>query len=124
MTHTALRQAAAAAKEASQQLARLAAQAKDGVLESGAQALESSAGDILDANRQDVQEARSFGSRSVSSAALARMNLSVDKIQQMAKASALWLRSRIRWVRSCSRPNLMMASNCERSAALLVSSPQ
>jgi len=87
MTHTALRQTAAAAKEASRQLTSLAPEAKDAALENVAQALENSTDDILEANRQDLQQARSFvGSRSVSSAALARMTLSVDKIQQMAKS--------------------------------------
>ena len=87
MTHTDLRQASATAKEASRQLARLAPEAKDDVLEAVAQALETSSEDILEANRLDVQDARhSTGPQSISSAALARMALTAEKIQQMAKS--------------------------------------
>ncbi|HWC15773.1 MAG TPA: hypothetical protein VG498_02115, partial [Terriglobales bacterium] len=87
MTHTALRRAAAAAKEASSQIARLASDVKRDVLESVAQALEDLSEDILEANREDVQDARNSAvTRSISTAELARMSLTTDKIQQMAKS--------------------------------------
>lgn len=87
MKRTALDEAAAAAKEASRQLARLTPEVKNNVLEGIAQALEQSTEVILQANRQDLQDARTCApARSISSSALARMTLTAEKIQQMARS--------------------------------------
>ena len=85
MTYISLHEAAASAKQASRELARLETDAKDAVLEQAARVLEESIEVLLDANRLDLQETQCDAApRSFSSAALSRMTLTPDKIQQMA----------------------------------------
>lgn len=84
MTRISLHEAAASAKQASRELARLEAQAKRAVLEQAARVLEESSELLLDANRHDLRDVDiDAGARSLSSAELSRMTLTPAKIQQM-----------------------------------------
>ena len=86
MTRISLQKAAASAKQASRELAGLEAHAKDAVLDRASRVLEESGGLLLDANRQDLHEAHAdAAARSLSSAELSRMTLTLPKIQQMAR---------------------------------------
>jgi len=77
--------AAIAAKAASRQLSLLDRQTKNDALERMATALEMSSAELMVQNRQDVQDAKSLvADGSLSSAALARLTLTPEKIQQMA----------------------------------------
>lgn len=87
MTHTNLQSAAVAAKQFSRQLAALAPEAKQQVLEAVAAEIEQSAETIFEANRQDVIAARNGSSQDgISSSALARMTLNEEKLSQMARS--------------------------------------
>ena len=87
MTHTYLRNAAAAAKQSSRLLAVLHAEAKQKILETVAAEIESSDEVIFEGNRQDVVAARTQSNQSgISSSALARMTLTEEKLLQMARS--------------------------------------
>ena len=87
MTHANLRSAAAAAKQASRQLAVLSPEAKQQILEAVCRGIEAGAEAIFAANRQDVIAARSqWNQQGISSSALARMTLIDEEILQMARS--------------------------------------
>ena len=73
--------AAALAKNAARKLAALDSDTKNRALEQIATTLEQSALSILEANRRDLEDARSS---SIPSAALSRMALTTEKIEQIA----------------------------------------
>jgi len=87
MTHTNLHSAGVAAKQSSRQVALLASQAKQQILEAVAAEIESSAQVLFEANRQDVIAARNQSNQSgISSSARARMTLNEEKLLQMSRS--------------------------------------
>ncbi len=77
----AVREAAQRARKAAGFLATASSTAKDGALVAMAQALESSASSILEANEEDVAVARSSG---YPAAFVSRLTLSASKVRDMA----------------------------------------
>lgn len=77
--------AAIAAKAAARRLSLLDQQTKNDALERMAIALETSAAELMTQNRQDVEDARaSVSAGTLSSAALARLTLTSEKLRQMS----------------------------------------
>ena len=77
-----LRQVGARAKEASLRLAGMSTRVKDDALQAMARSLEERSGMILEANQEDMEEARKNG---LSGALLDRLMLTPDRVSDMAQ---------------------------------------
>jgi len=81
-----LAQQLAATRLVSRHLGSLSGEAKDHVLNSIACSIEESGVTLLEYNRKDLAEARSQSSKALTNATLARMTLTQEKIEQMARS--------------------------------------